>query len=385
MSITSGGLSARRMSRSPTAPLLRPWVAGVSLMLLVWSSLIRAQPELPIPIVEAEPTQPQPGESLLYRIRLHNPDSQVLAPLLLTLQWPDAAYPIGLDGVADPEYDYESRSVRAWLELEPGAELRIGFRVLTARQASHLDLPLEVGLSHPTSDRARWIRHQVEASRDYSDVGIVLGSVRLLPITFVILGGMLVAALLFLVLLVLGSRRGVERGPFGAGPLYLAMAATCCLMFPVAIWGYYAHQAWRDARILSVWQPCTATVLGGRIIEHAATSGFRDRSSSRPARSSFTPELALRYEVDGQTLYSTGYDSGSSLRSGGRAARSADLARWKPGARVACWFDPADPYDVVVYRGPGFAYLLALIPLPVFWLGWILARKTLRKSATPPP
>lgn len=229
--------------RSGPERLLCRWGWWIALILLVLSPAIRAQPELQEPVIEVEPAEPQPGDALLYRIRLNNPDSEVLAPLMLTLQWPEAAYPIGLDGVADPEYDYEARRVRAWLSLQPGEAVQVEFGVLTARNASYLVLPLEVGLSHDSSEGAQWVRHRVEASRDYSGEGIVLGPVRLLPITLAVLAGMLIAALLFLTLWVLGSRRGGERGPFGAGPLYLALAATCCLMFPIAIWSYYAHLA----------------------------------------------------------------------------------------------------------------------------------------------
>lgn len=51
--------------------------------------------------------------------------------------------------------------------------------------------------------------------------------------------------------------------------------------------------------------------------------------------------------------------------------------RYALGATVPCWYDPADPTDVVVLRGFGGAYLFALFPVPVFLFGVALIRRTL--------
>ena len=58
------------------------------------------------------------------------------------------------------------------------------------------------------------------------------------------------------------------------------------------------------------------------------------------------------------------------------------MKEWTFGAQVPCWYDPADPRDVVVHRGFGGAYSLALLPLPVFWLGLVLLRGSISRSET---
>jgi hypothetical protein len=79
--------------------------------------------------------------------------------------------------------------------------------------------------------------------------------------------------------------------------------------------------------------------------------------------------LALEYPVDGRSMISTGFDTGSRLTVGGLGGAVTEFSRWPPGATVPCWFDPAQPDDVVVIQGFGGAYVFALFPIPVFLYG----------------
>ena len=73
--------------------------------------------------------------------------------------------------------------------------------------------------------------------------------------------------------------------------------------------------------------------------------------------------------VDGHETYSSGYDTGSRIGVGGQGGRTEELSRWAVGGTTPCWYDPADPLDVVVLNGFGGAYLFALLPIPVFLIG----------------
>jgi len=84
--------------------------------------------------------------------------------------------------------------------------------------------------------------------------------------------------------------------------------------------------------------------------------------------------------VDGRETFSSGFDTGSRLGIGGQGGRTEELNAWTVGAGVPCWYDPADPLDVVVLRGFGGAYLFALLPLPVFLLGVAGLRHALAAS-----
>jgi hypothetical protein len=46
---------------------------------------------------------------------------------------------------------------------------------------------------------------------------------------------------------------------------------------------------------------------------------------------------------------------------------------------VPCWYNPADPLDVVVRNGFGGAYLFALFPLPIAVFGLFRVRAMLRR------
>jgi len=87
----------------------------------------------------------------------------------------------------------------------------------------------------------------------------------------------------------------------------------------------------RDHQILNEWKETRASVLSRRL-DAASASSSSGPSTSRRNRSQYAPELALRYEVDGASVLSTGYDSGSALRRGGLAERENP---WTLGAGMA--------------------------------------------------
>lgn len=162
-------------------------------------------------------------------------------------------------------------------------------------------------------------------------------------------------------------------------------AAVLAIMVAIGFWMVFAAMAWRDFRVLSSWSETQATIVGRRVISESVSSSQRRSSGSGTSSGSsevYSPEFALRYTVAGKPMYSTGYDTGSSLRFGGRARREREMKEWTVGAQVPCWYDPEDPRDVVVRRGFGGAYLFALLPLPVFWLGVVLLRGSIARSET---
>jgi hypothetical protein len=147
-------------------------------------------------------------------------------------------------------------------------------------------------------------------------------------------------------------------------------ALTFMFMLPLAFWAIFAVMAWRDYRSLTAWPQAECTVMGRRIVAESvsSTGSGRTRSSNNTV---YSPELALRYTAGGDTVISTGYDTGSSLRIGGRARREQETQAWTVGTVIPCWYDPADVKDVVVHNGFGGAYLFALFPLPLFWFACV--------------
>jgi hypothetical protein len=184
----------------------------------------------------------------------------------------------------------------------------------------------------------------------------------------VVLGSLLSAGVAFIALTLLAWRR--TGSPWRFEPA----AATLALLFAGGLWSYYGAMALRDYRILTSFEGTTATVLSRRL-DSASSTGTSGQGRSTADRSTYAPELALRYEVKGAATFSTGYDSGSALRFGGREAREKELEGWSLGATVPAWYDPTAPQDVVVKRGFGLAYLFALLGLLPAALGlWLVGR-----------
>ncbi len=137
--------------------------------------------------------------------------------------------------------------------------------------------------------------------------------------------------------------------------------------------------AWRDYRVLYDWRETTGTIIGRRVVTQTVASSQRLSSGeSSETRTSDVrkPEFAVRYKVEGREVLSTGYDTGSSLRTGGGQAQlEKEFREWTVGAQVPCWYDPQQPTDVVVKRGFGGAYLFALLPLMPFLIGVSILRR----------
>jgi hypothetical protein len=95
-------------------------------------------------------------------------------------------------------------------------------------------------------------------------------------------------------------------------------------------------------------------------------------------------DIHYTYRVNGISHESGRYDfmTGSSS---GTAGKQAVVDRYPPGARVPCWFDPADPSSAVLSRSLSTAYLWGLFPLPFLAVGggvlWLAFRS--RRPAVP--
>ena len=126
------------------------------------------------------------------------------------------------------------------------------------------------------------------------------------------------------------------------------------------------------------WKETTGTIVGRRVTLETVSSQRRLNGgvASMTQRSEVAkPEFAVRYQVEGRELLSTGYDTGSSLRvGGGQAQMEKAFQEWAVGAQVPCWYDPAEPTAVVLKRGFGGAYLFGLLPLFPFWIAQRILR-----------
>jgi hypothetical protein len=151
------------------------------------------------------------------------------------------------------------------------------------------------------------------------------------------------------------------------------------LLLPIAFWAIFAVMAKRDWDSTHSWTETSCLITDSRLREQETSStGSLSRTRTTSSRT-YQPLLALRYLAAGDEVVSTGFQTGSHLRVGGRARAESNLAGWPVGETVPCWFNPADRGDVVVRNGFGGAYLFALLPLPVAAFGVYRTRALLRR------
>jgi len=200
------------------------------------------------------------------------------------------------------------------------------------------------------------------------DAGPELGSppeydaVQVGPVMVTRAGG---AALAWLAVLVAGmavvARIAQRRGgrPGAAARSWAAIAVALGFL------AYFALLALGDIRVYTDYRETSCSIVGGTVRLAASTGKLRSPAT-------YAPIFAMRYEALGETTFSSGYASPTSVSLGVIGPSRQALERYAIGSTHPCWYDPAEPRTVLLERGPGGAYLFALFPLPVLALGLYL-------------
>lgn len=346
--------------------------------LVLWSAVtlfillpvgVSAAPVFTESKISVSSESPKEGDVVRFFVALKNTGDAPAEFAQLKIEWPLMGHMIGVVGLDEVTTDHDERTLRTALSLPTGAERRIEIDVLAPRDSGGDALTLSVHLAHYASGAELWDHKTLTIDTRLATNGILVGGLRVAPAGIAVLLWLVVAAVFGLVVMVLTAGKPKTNRLFGPS------AAVVAIMIAIGFWMVFGVMAWRDYQVLSSWKESTATILGRRMNVQSTTSSSRSSSgSTRTSSDTYTPEFALRYLVDGKPMVSTGYDTGSSIRMGGRVRREAEMREWVPGATIPCWYDPADPGDVVVKRGFGGAYLFALFPIPVFWIGVVLLR-----------
>jgi hypothetical protein len=157
-----------------------------------------------------------------------------------------------------------------------------------------------------------------------------------------------------------------RAAPFG--PMRLVLGAWAAVMISVGFLVYFIALAYGDWRAARAYRETECAVFGSALQEHEGSAG----PGERRAEPSYAPLFAVRYRVGDVETYSSGYATPSALNFSTRAATQAIFQRFASGTTHPCWYDPEDPRTVLLVRGPGGAYVFALLPLPVLALGIFL-------------
>jgi hypothetical protein len=324
-----------------------------------------AKPDFSSTLVSHAPETPREGDLITYTLIASNTAADAADPAWIVLDWPESGYFVGVRGLDRPEVDPEGRRIEGYVPIPAGAERRIELDILTPRDSGGLTFSVRVRVSDLSFGVDHYDSHSVAIDSRIATGGPSFGGLRLTPAGVAVLVWFAAVPLVWLVVSLVTSRGQTNRSRrWRTSPA----ALTFMLMLPLAFWAFFAVMAWRDYQSLTSWRQAECTVMGRRVVAASvsSTGTGRTRSSNNTV---YSPELALRYIAEGNTVISTGYDTGSSLRIGGRARREQETLSWTVGKAIPCWYDPADVRDVVVHNGFGGAYLFALFPLPLFWFG----------------
>lgn len=240
-------------------------------------------------------------------------------------------------GAFDPEW----RHVVGQTSVAPGGEAAVSIVLLAGPESDGTRLTIGASIAGPEPVHVS-ATTEVAARRQPGEL-VSLGGVNLTPAGAWVLGFLGTGPLFLGACVLLGGAR--------SGVLGLAVAAWIAAGF-LLLFGALARH---DLRLLREYREaaCVVTDTG----QHTRASG-----KGRHATTFAEPFVALRFEVGGRLAHGTGFDSGSHLRRGANWP-PRELQSFEPGAEVPCWYDPEDPAQAIVVRGPGGAYLFALLPL----------------------
>lgn len=350
---------------APPIPFAIPLLACLGFVLD-----LPASPDFSQSAISVSSESPPEAELVRFTLHLKNSGGTGAEPAQIEIEWPLMGFFVGVEGLGEARIDEEARTVVSSLSMPPSSERIVTIDVLAPRGSGGDALTLSLHLAHYFSGAEHWDRKTVVVGARSPGAGAGAGGgIRVLAAGWWVLAWFGMAALIWVFVFV--RTRGCGRIRTGSA------GVAACLAVPLGFWMIFAAMAWRDYRVLTEWSEATATIVGRRDNSQTVTSSRRSPSGASVSTQSeiVSPEFALEYEVAGETIYSTGYDTGSSIRVGGRVRREAEMREWVRGAKIPCWYDPTDPKDVVVRRGFGGAYVFALVPLPVFWIGLRLLRR----------
>lgn len=324
------------------------------------------KPDFSSTVVSHAPDTPREGDLITFTVTARNTGADAADPAWIVFDWPESGYYIGVRGLDQSEVDHEGRRLEGYVLIPAGAERRIEVDILTPRDSGGLTFSARVRVSQLNFGVDHYDSHSVAIDSRIAAGGASFGGLRVTPAGVAVLAWFAAFPLVWIVVSLLTSRHGANRSRrWRTSPV----ALTFMLMLPLAFWAFFAVMAWRDYQSLTSWPRTECTVMGRRVVAQSVSSTGTGRTRSTN-NTVYSPELALRYAVGGDTVISTGYDTGSSLRIGGRARREQETLGWTVGTVIPCWYDPADVRDVVVHNGFGGAYLFALLPLPLFWFAF---------------
>jgi hypothetical protein len=355
---------------------------------LVWASpaSVVAKPDFSRSRISISPSALVEGDVVTFTVEVVNSGDQDAPFADVVFELPLEAMFVSVDGFEDVRVNAHEKVLGGTMALAAGATRPFRVRMVIPRDASGHILTADLSVRYLHQGVEFYAHETYEIATRVAESGVLVGPVRVSMAGLVVLGFIAAFPVLWLTLRLLlppgrvYNESGVMRGR--ASRLVGPATAAFAILLPLAFWIVFGTMAVRDWQSYS-WPRTSCLITDSRLREEQNTSsstvasGGLRRTRTTTTRS-FQPLLALRYDADGKELISTGFDTGSFLRVGGRARAESDLTSWPIEATVPCWYNPTDQHDVVVRNGFGGAYLFALFPLPIALFGFYRTRALLR-------
>ncbi len=238
-----------------------------------------------------------------------------------------------------------------------GARRQCRIDLLTRRQAAGTLAPLVTEISaHPSGYLRVETRPELATPPDPNTMrvgrfGITrAGLVVIAVLGIALAGGAIVMA---------ATRSGGERS-FALGAWVAVCVSAGFLLFFVGL-------AYNDYRSYAAYRETSCHVFDSTIDK------LQSRNSESGTSHTYTPEFAVSYTTLGTETYASVTPPASAISRNSIGPAQRQLERFAVGSVQPCWYDPADPGMVLLMRGPGAAYLFALLPLAALILfTWML-------------
>lgn len=323
------------------------------------------------------------GTVVTVKVTLKNSGDQASERTDLRVRFPSNGFLVRIDELPELKRDDNEREVTAVVSIPAGGEYPLTFDLLASRKEAQHTLSSDIEVRNFLAEARLDTEFSIKISSAPSTAGVVIGGLRFHPAAFWILGWMAFGCLLFVWLRArmqwLREHPKSNTLPSDIRKLP-AFGLVALIMIPTAFLMAGAGMAWRDLQTLTSWKETQATILDRREVIRTTTTTVHDDIRRRKRSSTTrTPEFALKYQAGDREVLSSGFDTGTSLHIGGQVLGKAAMDEWVAGKTIPCWYDPADPANVVVRRGFGGAYIFFLMPAPILWFGMRQLRK-LRKA-----
>ncbi len=236
-----------------------------------------------------------------------------------------------------------------------GATRQCQVDVLTRRDAAGTSAPFVTEISMVPSGYHRVEAAPVLATPPHPNI-VRTGAVGITRAGLVVIA-LLGIALVGAVIVMAATRSGGRTIALGA---WLAVVISVGFLF------IFVGLAHNDLRSYTDYRETSCSIFDSTI-RAVQGSGNRSRSNT------YAPEFAVRYAALGTEIYASAEPPASAVSFGWIGHSQRELDRFAVGSVQPCWFDPDDVRTVLLTRGPGGAYLFALLPLAALIVfTWVL-------------